>query len=47
MALSTDVLSDRLRLKKESKRWRMLALVFLFAGLLIASAENNNSIFST
>lgn len=47
MALSTDVLSDRLRLKKESKRWRMLALVFLFAGLVIASVENKNSSFST
>lgn len=47
MALSPDVLSDRLRLKKESKRWRLLALVFLFAGLLIASVENKNNSFST
>lgn len=47
MALSSDVLSDRQRLKKEIRRWRMLALVFLFFAFVIISMRNDLSILHT
>lgn len=36
MSLSADQLADRSRLKRDMKRWRMLALLFLVGGLLFA-----------
>lgn len=36
MSLSADQLVDRARLKKELKRWRLLALLFLVGGLIFA-----------
>lgn len=36
MTLSADQMVDRARLKKEVKRWRMLALLFLIGGLALA-----------
>lgn len=35
MALPPDVLAERARLKKESRRWRVLAFAALFGGLLL------------
>jgi protease-4 len=35
MSLSADQLADRVRLKRETKRWRLLALLFLGGALLV------------
>lgn len=43
MALPPDVLADRARLKKESRRWRVLAFLILFGGLIaVAALQGNN-----
>ncbi len=41
MSLSADQMADRARLKKDVKRWRMLALLFLVGGLIFALREQS------